>query len=65
MAIIGGDWGHTVIITEDVIEPRPLTDEEMRLLDEEHKKDMEEFERWKEELHQIKLERLKKYSGKG
>jgi hypothetical protein len=61
MAIIGGDWGQTAIITEDVIEPCSLTDEEIRLLEEEHKKDMEEIERHKKELEQIKLNRLKQY----
>jgi hypothetical protein len=61
MAIIGGDWGQTTIITEDIIEPCSLADEEIRLLEEEHKKDMEEFERHKNELEQIQINRLKQY----
>jgi hypothetical protein len=61
MAIIGGDWGQTAIITEDVVKPSSLTDEEIRLLEEEHKKDIEEIERWKTELEQIKLNRLKQH----
>jgi hypothetical protein len=61
MAIIGGDWGQTTIITEDVMEPCSLTDEEVRLLEEEHKKDIEEIERWKKDLEQIKINRLKQF----
>jgi hypothetical protein len=61
MAIIGGDWGQTTIITEDVIEPCSLTDEEIRLLEDEYKNDIEETERWKMELEQIKINRLKQY----